>query len=124
MADANQRVNCISHDHPLSYSLLDILQQPAPEDFYSLLGIDPKKSCEQEVKAAYKRLQKITHPDIVGPSANNLAVLLNSCLDILMDESTRRTYDLDLATWRKGLGSFDGRPVRVPLLLHLTIKLR
>lgn len=97
---------------PPQCSLLDTLQQPAPEDFYSLLGLeDPKKASELEIKAAYKRLQKLIHPDIVGPSANNLAVLLNACIDILMDESKRRNYDLDLAAWRKGIGSFDGRPV-------------
>ena len=91
--------------------MLSSLQQPAPEDYYTLLGIDPKKATADEVKAAYKKLQKLIHPDIIGPSANNLAVILNASLMILMDESKRRTYDIDLAAWRKGQGSFDGRPV-------------
>lgn len=51
------------------------------------------------------------HPDILGPAANNLAVILNASLNVLMDEWNRRAYDLDLEAWRKGQGSFDGRPV-------------
>lgn len=91
---------------------IDVLSQPAPEDYYALLGIaDPKKATQEEIKAAYRRLQKIAHPDLVGASATTLAVLLNACYSTLMDERLRALYDIDLAHFARLGGGFDGRPV-------------
>jgi hypothetical protein len=46
--------------------------EAAPCDFFELLGLDC--DCDdKEVKAAFKRLVKTTHPDIVGAVAEPLA---------------------------------------------------
>ena len=56
--------------------------------------------------------QQIAHPDIVGPSASALAVILNASYETLMDADLRAAYDIDLQYFiRDGLGGFDGRAV-------------
>ena len=63
----------------------------APCDFFELLGLDC--DCDaKEVKAAFRRLTKKTHPDIVGAVAEPLAVLLNSAYATLSNDSTREAY--------------------------------
>ena len=54
----------------------------------------------------------MAHPDIVGPRANALSVILNAGYETLMDSALRSAYDADLRDFlRDGIGSFDGRPV-------------
>ena len=65
--------------------------EAAPCDFFELLGLDC--DCDdKEVKAAFKRLIKTTHPDIVGAVAEPLAVLLNSAYATLSNDATRGAY--------------------------------
>jgi hypothetical protein len=55
---------------------LDTLGVPAPDDFYRLLRVAPGASFA-EVKAAYRKLAKAVHPDVVGEAAHALAIVLN-----------------------------------------------
>ena len=52
------------------------LLEAAPSDFFELLGIDDDATAK-DVKVAYRRLQKIAHPDIAGEAATPLAAVLN-----------------------------------------------
>lgn len=85
----------------------------APCDFFELLGLDC--DCDdKEVKAAFRRLTKTTHPDIVGAVAEPLAVLLNSAYATLSNDSTREAYRKAVEGARKtfdGGSQFDGKPV-------------
>ncbi|GFH28113.1 hypothetical protein HaLaN_26550, partial [Haematococcus lacustris] len=60
----------------LDEATLEALKVPTPRDFYELLGFDidfenpvrgslaPGALEAEDIKAAYRRLQKYTHPDI------------------------------------------------------------
>ncbi|GMH39316.1 hypothetical protein BSKO_07214 [Bryopsis sp. KO-2023] len=86
------------------------LNAACPSDFYELLGLDVGAS-RSDVRASYKAIQKIVHPDIAGASANALAILLNSAYKLLMDDDLRAAYDADLQVFRTTRGKFDGSPV-------------
>ena len=91
-------------------SLLD-LGHTAPEDYYALLRIKPEASAAN-VKAAYRKLAKVVHPDLVGPTAHSLVIVMNIAVATLTDEVTRAAYDAALVEWRaSAVPSFDGLPV-------------
>jgi curved DNA-binding protein CbpA len=91
-------------------SLLE-LRHTAPEDFYALLRVKPEASAA-DVKAAYRKLAKVVHPDLVGPAAHSLAIVMNIAVATLCDEVTRAAYDAALLEWRASAApSFDGLPV-------------
>lgn len=86
------------------------LSAAAPSDFYQLLSLEMGATSSQ-IRDAYKSLLKITHPDIVGPAANELTVLLNKACDLLLDEVRRASYDAEVQSFRQRSGEgFDGRP--------------
>jgi curved DNA-binding protein CbpA len=89
---------------------LAALAVSAPDDYYSLLRVAPGASFA-EVKAAYRALAKLVHPDVVGEAAHDLAIVLNLANATLTDETTRVAYDQALREWRSVAGSFDGQPV-------------
>ena len=62
--------------------------EAAPCDFFELLGLDCDCG-DKDVKAAFKRLVKTTHPDVLGAVAEPLAVLLNSAYATLSNDATR-----------------------------------
>lgn len=67
-------------------------------DYYSILQIDVNASLE-EVRAAYKRLALLTHPDRSGhPRANQQMQLLNEAYAVLSNPKKRARYDLDRIT--------------------------
>ena len=85
----------------------------APCDFFELLGVDTDASAD-DVKQAFRKLQRVAHPDIAGPTAEPLAVLLNSAYATLSDVSVRAAYQKTVELARRafvGGSQFDGRPV-------------
>lgn len=85
----------------------------APCDFFELLGVDTDASAD-DVKQAFRKLQRVAHPDIAGPTAEPLAVLLNSAYATLSDDSVRAAYQKTVELARRafvGGSQFDGRPV-------------
>lgn len=46
-------------------------------------------------------LVQMVHPDIAGPSATTLAVILNACYDTLMHDEARNAYNFALKQFRK-----------------------
>lgn len=65
------------------------------QDYYSILKVDPYASFE-EVRAAYKRLAILTHPDRSRhPQATQQMQLINEAFEVLGDREKRSQYDRD-----------------------------
>ena len=65
------------------------------QDYYSILIIDHNASLE-EIRAAYKRLALLTHPDRSRhPQANQQMQLLNEAYEVLSKPEKRARYDQD-----------------------------
>jgi len=63
-------------------------------DYYRVLGVKHTASVK-EIKAAYKRLARLKHPDLNGglPEATQAFVLISRARDILTDPQRRAAYD-------------------------------
>lgn len=63
------------------------------KDYYAILHIDPAAT-DEEVRAAYKRLAMLHHPDLSSdPLATLYMQLLNEAYDVLKSPEERRRYD-------------------------------
>jgi hypothetical protein len=64
------------------------MDEAAPETFYELLGLQMGASLD-DIRGAYRKLQRVVHPDVVGPSAHALAILLNAAVATLSEPNSR-----------------------------------
>lgn len=85
------------------------LIEAAPSDFFELLGVS-EVATSKDVKAAYRQKMKIAHPDIAGPAATQLGVVLNKAYKTLSNDEMRAAYAAQIAPLKAAIGSFDGRP--------------
>ncbi|KAK9794394.1 hypothetical protein WJX73_007757 [Symbiochloris irregularis] len=86
------------------------LNTAAPTDFYQLLSVDYDADAPA-IRAAYRALQRIAHPDIAGDRAHELAILLNCAYATLSDPQTKQRYDSGLRQFRAEHMHYDGIPV-------------
>lgn len=62
-------------------------------DYYAVLGIDDDAN-EQEIKAAYRAMAKVCHPDISGDEdGHNMCILLNEAYTTLSSPVSRSEYN-------------------------------
>jgi hypothetical protein len=75
-------------------------------DYYEVLGVRNTASVK-EIKAAYKRLARLRHPDVNGGSAEAVQAFLqiSYARDILIDPKRRAEYDAERNA-RAGPGSY------------------
>lgn len=59
---------------------------------YEVLGVD-NDATDQQIKAAYRKLARLYHPDANEGKQSHLFSLVNQAYDILQDESKRSQYD-------------------------------
>src|SRR2546423_6324172 len=73
-------------------------------DYYQILGVKHTAS-SKEIKAAYKRLARLHHPDLSGGSAEAF-VQLPHARDILSDPKRRAEYDAQRHAAAPGPGTY------------------
>lgn len=61
-------------------------------DLYELLGLESDAS-QNDIRSAYRWLQKRCHPDIVGEAGHDMSILLNDAYAVLSDPNRRALYD-------------------------------
>ncbi|CAI0455160.1 unnamed protein product [Linum tenue] len=71
------------------------------KNHYELLGVSVDSS-SQQIKDAYRKLQKIYHPDIAGQKGHEFTLRLNQAYTVLMKEDLRRQYDTSIGEFRIG----------------------
>lgn len=64
------------------------------KDYYRILGVS-KQAAEKEIKAAYRKLAKQYHPDVVKDDADKTQRMyeIQEAYECLGDEESRREYD-------------------------------
>ena len=86
------------------------LGQAAPSDYYELLRV-PFTADAAQLKAAFRQLQRLAHPDVAGEGASSASSLLNSAYETLSDPARRAVYDAELKQHRQHTQTFTGQPV-------------
>ncbi len=61
-------------------------------DLYAVLGVT-RTATTREVRAAYRRLARTTHPDLAGEDAVERMKLVNLAAAILLEPAARARYD-------------------------------
>ena len=82
------------------------------KDYYRILGVSAKAD-QHEIKAAYRKLVKIYHPDVVGddPEKNRMMIEIQEAYEIIGDEKKRKEHDA-LRNRKRDIESRPERPVQ------------
>lgn len=88
-------------------------------DHYATLGVSPRAS-PQEVRAAYLRLMRATHPDRArqDPAAAERARQANAAYEVLGDAASRAAYDRMLRSGERPEADPDLRARRRRAISH------
>ena len=73
------------------------------KDYYQVLGVD-RKATDADIKAAYRKLARKTHPDANknDPTAEEKFKELIEAYEVLKDPEKRKRYDMLGADWKAG----------------------
>ncbi|KAB2011626.1 hypothetical protein ES319_D09G032500v1 [Gossypium barbadense] len=74
------------------------------KNYYELLGI-PFDSNMQQIKEAYRKLQKKYHPDIAGQEGHEYTLMLNEAYKVLIKDDQRKEYDASIGSMKAKFGS-------------------
>ena len=84
----------------------DPAKKQAQQSLYELLAIDAKAKAD-EVKGAYRRLAKLTHPDVnKEPDASERFRAIQNAYEILSDSTKRAKYDAGLRLMQTTNGQY------------------
>ena len=72
----------------------------SPSDYYKVLGVDRAES-PQGIHAAYRRLAKRCHPDVVGGDGKESFQGIQQAYEVLSDPDKRKTYDASIGGGRR-----------------------
>lgn len=80
-------------------------------NYYKILGVS-SQATEKEIKAAYRKLAKQYHPDVIkdDPEGNKKMYEIQEAYEVLGEEEKRKRYDLNFSEKReksKGKNSND-----------------
>jgi len=82
-----------------SYSNMNSFSHSSPGSHYEILGISAGAS-DQEIKAAYRRLARVCHPDVAAIDRKNSSaddfMKIHSAYSTLSDPDKRANYDRSL----------------------------
>ena len=77
-------------------------QNFALKDYYHLLNIS-SSATETEIRTAFRKLARETHPDLTGDAGNyERFILIREAYDILTNRKTRDEYDAVYRAWHSG----------------------
>ncbi|XP_021299245.1 uncharacterized protein LOC110427929 [Herrania umbratica] len=76
----------------------------AKKNYYELLGVSADSN-PQEIKEAYRRLQKKYHPDIAGQEGHENTLMLNEAYQVLIKDDLRRNYDASIGPIKVQFGN-------------------
>lgn len=84
----------------------DPTKKQAPQSLYELLTLDAKAKAD-EIKSAYRRLAKLTHPDVnKEPDASERFRAIQNAYEILSDDFKRKKYDAGLRLMQTTNGQY------------------
>ena len=69
-------------------------------DYYKVLGVDRAES-PQGIHAAYRRLAKQCHPDVVGGDSKERFQGIQQAYEVLSDPGKRKDYDASIGQGRR-----------------------
>uniref|UniRef100_A0A7N0T098 J domain-containing protein n=1 Tax=Kalanchoe fedtschenkoi TaxID=63787 RepID=A0A7N0T098_KALFE len=72
---------------------------------YDVLGIQTSATC-QEIKQAYRRLARVSHPDAASSGADDDFIRIHSAYATLSDPEKRADYDSTMFMRRRPVSSF------------------
>ena len=83
-------------------------------DYYRVLGIDRAES-PQGIHAAYRKLAKQCHPDVVGGDSKERFQGIQQAYEVLSDPDKRKNYDASIGRGRReGTSGVEPEPLVTP----------
>ncbi len=79
-------------------------------NYYKILGVT-SQATEKEIKAAYRKLAKKYHPDVIkdDPEGNKKMYEIQEAYEVLGDEEKRKRYDLGFSENRESTRKEQGK---------------
>eukprot|EP00758_Cryptobia_borreli_P004876 Tbor_TRINITY_DN4631_c0_g1::TRINITY_DN4631_c0_g1_i2::g.14960::m.14960/K14002/SCJ1; DnaJ-related protein SCJ1 len=67
----------------------------AEDDYYDILGLPERdETAERDIKAAWRKLSKLHHPDLSGEENRGLYQKIQRAYEVLGDRKKRKVYDI------------------------------
>jgi molecular chaperone DnaJ len=81
-----------------------------PKDYYLILGVSRAETPEG-IRARYRDLVRILHPDVAGAQSTNAFREVTEAYQVLADPAARRRHNVALAEWERPAVAVEPMPV-------------